>query len=110
MPFAMRRAWSVAARKLRAARKRRGSGARRARRLCNDRHATFSDMPAALAVGVRVLAGDGLLGQRRTLVDDALAEPGIAPDLDVIQQNRVLDFAIAVDPHSRRQHAAVNPA
>src|SRR5579872_5904882 len=76
----------------------------------NDHYdAGFSDV-VALAVGFQVVADFGALGNGHVAVDDGVAHAGVPPDVDVIEQDRVLHVRVAVCADVVAQHGAVHAA
>src|ERR1035438_8852343 len=65
---------------------------------------------AAGAVLLFVIADDARFRDFDARVDDGAPDTAVAPDLDVGHQNRILDLAITVHPHTGGEDAAHHPA
>ena len=64
-----------------------------------------------LAVGLEVVANLRALGDRDMAIDNSVADPRVAPDIDVVEQDRVFHLAVAVDSHVvAEDRAAYSPA
>ncbi len=55
------------------------------------------------AIGFEVVADYGASGKIYVAVDDGVAKAALAADVDVIEDNALIDFAVTVDAHVETQ-------
>src|SRR6266853_6372492 len=72
-------------------------------------HAGLRDV-ITLAVGFEIVADFGAFGDRNVAIDNGIANVGMTSDVNMVEQDRVFQLAIAVDPHIVTHHRAFHPA
>jgi len=65
----------------------------------DDDHYAFVGDGVTGAVGFEVVADDGALGEIYVAVDDGVADAAATADVDVIEEDALIDFAVAVHAH-----------